>query len=352
MKKKGFTLIEIIISISVITLIGVASIVGVRLVNKSIKNNKLEDISDKIKEAVSVYVETNENVKQQLYSNNNGIYVPLNVLKNEGLIDFQDIKITDKDYVLTMLGSSSSDGACVDTTTIGSWEDGNKTIYLCTDKNGNSNVTSVGFAGNNLSLTSKNRVYFYTNYLGEAYGIEASAEAKANNYITYKDKTYKIYYIDRDDSLALLSYDSFGNTFDGKTQKINANKRKTGCDETEHKTTDYPYSLSNTTNLYAAKDDVSFIENNGEVPLSMIELYKGEIHRDSFLHASIFNILYSADGSSEVFCSFYCNSWSKTWCTEFKDNSKLFKIHLKPCMKINGGSGDSVNPYILKDYCS
>ena len=41
--KKGFTLIEIIVSISVIAVLGVASFFGIRLVSNNIKIDKLEE---------------------------------------------------------------------------------------------------------------------------------------------------------------------------------------------------------------------------------------------------------------------------------------------------------------------
>ena len=355
--KKGFTLIEIIMCIVLIVVIGTASFFGVKTIRKNIKYNKLEDFSELILNAVSIYIENNAEAKEQLYSSKNGVLVPLNVLKNEGLIDFLDIEITDEDYVITMLGSSSSSGACIDTTTIGSWEDGNKTIYLCTDSSGNTNISSVGFSGNNLSLTSKNRVYFYTNYLGTNYGIEASGEAKTNNYIKFSEKVYKIYYIDRDDSLVLLSFDSFGSTFNGKTQNISAYKRRTDC-KSEYTNADnadtmiYSWSDYYYDRRYIINDTSELIERNGEVPIGFNELYSSKILFDKTI-----TTISSLDDFKNLNRDWLCKTsvqgtgWRYATGYGFKNESKIFKIHLKPCMKITGGNGDSVNPYVLSDRC-
>jgi prepilin-type N-terminal cleavage/methylation domain-containing protein len=51
MKKNGFTLIEIIISLSLIVIVGVGSIIGVSSINKWVKISRLEQITDKAIEA-------------------------------------------------------------------------------------------------------------------------------------------------------------------------------------------------------------------------------------------------------------------------------------------------------------
>lgn len=55
-KKKGFTLIEIIICIAMLAIISVGSIVGIHLVNKNLVKKGLEQITDKAIKATQVYI--------------------------------------------------------------------------------------------------------------------------------------------------------------------------------------------------------------------------------------------------------------------------------------------------------
>lgn len=106
-RKSGFTLIEIIICISLLALIGVGCFIGIRIANNKIKINNLERMQEKIMNAVDVYIESNENVKMQLYENNNGVVIPLNTLQNEGIIDFDGIiDKKDDDYVVAVLATN------------------------------------------------------------------------------------------------------------------------------------------------------------------------------------------------------------------------------------------------------
>ncbi len=82
MNKKGYTLLEIIIVLGIITIIGVGSIVGVNIVN----NKKIEKFYDKFDDALSVYLETHNEVYTNLKENVEGSVITLEVLKNEGLI--------------------------------------------------------------------------------------------------------------------------------------------------------------------------------------------------------------------------------------------------------------------------
>lgn len=374
--KKGFTMIEVILSISLILAIGVIGFFSIKFINKNTKESKLENMRDTILTATRLYIETNPEVKEQLYSDKNGVVVPLRALETAGLVNFQDIDYDEqKDYVLTLLGSSDSENACVDTTTIGSWEDGNKTIFLCTDKKGNSSLSSIGFSGNNLSLTGKSRVWFYTNYMGSNYGVEADAEAKANNYVKYGDNVYKIYYIDRDDSLVLLSHESFGNVFNGKTQNIEYEERNIECNNSNK-------SYVQIYRRNGCSSSTGYVNGNGyfcdtikeqkitknEANLTFMEMFNSNIIYDKYIthlnvpantptnYCSINNTIYdylrtqtSVFGFKDI-ANFNGDNYSQT-AVYFKNNNTMFKIHLKPCMKINGGSGDTINPYNLVDYC-
>ena len=88
---KGFTLIEKIICIAILAIVGVTGIV-ITLNDK--KNNNLLDYMDIILNASNVYLETNKEVKEQLYNEKNAVYIPLRALVNEGLLDLSNTKVT------------------------------------------------------------------------------------------------------------------------------------------------------------------------------------------------------------------------------------------------------------------
>lgn len=136
--KKGFTLIEVILSIVLIVVVMVSSTVSLNYINKKNKEETLEKMSNTIYEAVHVYVESNSEIKKKLYENKEGIIIPLTTLENTGLVDFKDIKLDDeKDYIITMLGSDvEGTDYCAETYTTTSWniKDG-ETIYICEKTN-------------------------------------------------------------------------------------------------------------------------------------------------------------------------------------------------------------------------
>ena len=81
MKKKGFTLIEIIICITLLTLISTISFVLIRK-----KENNNDKINEVIYNSANVYFDLNE-VYTKILNTNNESYIKINDLINEGLID-------------------------------------------------------------------------------------------------------------------------------------------------------------------------------------------------------------------------------------------------------------------------
>ena len=196
--KKGFTLIEIIVCIALITVIGVSSFFGVRLISKNIKISKLEQLSDRIIQAAEIYIETNKEAYNQLYKNKNSVVIPLNTLVDEGFLDLSATTLEDNDikdeYVVTSLSKEQSSGECIDLKTIPSWNNSAESIYLCTDKNGNSNLSIVNQNDvGNLNYVHKQPYYFR----GE----------NVYNYAKLGTETYQILYIDIDDNIVLYNRD-------------------------------------------------------------------------------------------------------------------------------------------------
>lgn len=97
MNKKGFTLIEIIISLTLIILIA-GSITFAVLNNKNKKEEKINEITRKIQEAASVYLSINkeidDSIEKNIYNGGSGYVIPFKTLINEGYIS--------EDYITTL----------------------------------------------------------------------------------------------------------------------------------------------------------------------------------------------------------------------------------------------------------
>ena len=148
-KKRGFTLTEIIICMAMLAIISVGSVVGINLVNKNLVKKGLEQITDKAIKATQVYIETNNDAQNQIYEKQNALYLPIKVLVNEGLLSLKGTNLSEKDiknqYTITALSTPTGNKEdCVDISTKTSWAD-SKAIYICTynkanDGNDSSNI--------------------------------------------------------------------------------------------------------------------------------------------------------------------------------------------------------------------
>ncbi len=87
MKKKGFTLIEIIICIALISIIGVSSTVGITKILDNNKAKKIVKLNSNLMDALEVYLSNHQEVEENLIMNSKAAVVTLEVLKNEGLIE-------------------------------------------------------------------------------------------------------------------------------------------------------------------------------------------------------------------------------------------------------------------------
>lgn len=118
--KKGFTLIEIIVSILLIVLIA-GSVIGITLTNKNKKEEKIEEVTRKIQEAAGVYLAINKEIdstiEQNILNGGSGYVIPLKTLIDEGYIGDNHIKTLedngvkiniDKDYMLAGVFSNTN----------------------------------------------------------------------------------------------------------------------------------------------------------------------------------------------------------------------------------------------------
>ena len=84
--KKGFTLVEVIVVISLIGVICLTSFISYAKVSNASIESEYNTLINKFITASSVYIDNDENLRTSLYNDDNGIKVTLESLKNEGLI--------------------------------------------------------------------------------------------------------------------------------------------------------------------------------------------------------------------------------------------------------------------------
>lgn len=144
--KKGFTLVEIIISITLILIIGTGATIV--FVSSNNKDKDINDITNKILEAADAYVrvQTDDNgnlLATEVASGAKGVKIPLTNLVTAGYISESDAdkvyeygeaegieKGESGDYYVAFLTTDLCDGSTV---TLASWMDAGKDVYLCND---------------------------------------------------------------------------------------------------------------------------------------------------------------------------------------------------------------------------
>ncbi len=153
-KKRGFTLIEIIICIALIAIIGTTMTFVVIKSNKNKQIKILENNNKILENALEVYLENHEEIQYNLENNAKGAVVTLEVLKNEGLIDEKQFKGVElkKNYfflsysMLDNKPNTDCENNVIPLSIVENWKvDTNKVVYICprTD-NGNNSENSGG----------------------------------------------------------------------------------------------------------------------------------------------------------------------------------------------------------------
>ena len=238
--KKGYTLVEIIAVIAILAIVSVASVVGIKIYNNNNTITALNEMEDQIYEAANVYLETNKKANENLYTKKNGVVIPLTVLQNEGLIDFQGIDISNK-YVVAALGTklfednteddtSEESDDCMGAEIVNSWNhDETKTIFLCGQKQYDDQINDLYNKIKSLKDTSVIINETIINYINEQTEEQQNLPTKrtyytgrnVKNYVKYtksgKNYTFRILYQDIDGGYALLSTDTDYGNFDHTT---------------------------------------------------------------------------------------------------------------------------------------
>ena len=151
--KRGFTLIEIIICISLIVIIGVSATVVVLKANKTKEINILKANEKKLENALQVYVSNHKEITTNLNNNAKAALVTLETLKNEGLIK-DDMKVDYKENyfmlsnaVLAPAGKYDCENNVIGIEVFKKWDlkelDGSKVIYICPRDNGVSSNNAI-----------------------------------------------------------------------------------------------------------------------------------------------------------------------------------------------------------------
>lgn len=141
MNKKGFTIIEIIISLTILMLISGISVITLYKNN----NSELTNITEKIIEATNVYISIEKDNNGILYRNGinaggKGVQIPVKTLYETGYISEEVLNTlynnTNKENLYVFVSNSIKNGSDTECGTNGlsykvNWEETNEPIYLC-----------------------------------------------------------------------------------------------------------------------------------------------------------------------------------------------------------------------------
>ncbi len=104
MNKKGFTLIEAIVSIALIALVSTILVVSITNLRKKQNEKDWKKLVDRVETATEAYLEFNSEIKTTVYSGTTQ-YVLIEELVNEGLLD-ENYLIDPRDNILVTKKSS------------------------------------------------------------------------------------------------------------------------------------------------------------------------------------------------------------------------------------------------------
>ena len=216
--KKGFTLIEIIVVISLMAIIGVGSFIGIRLVDKKLTLDKLNRITDKVLNAASVYFETNKVAYNEIYNKKSTAIMTLKALEDEGLLNLDNSNLTneekEKNYVVQFLGKETD--TCTNLNEIITSWSSSTPIYICTDSSGGINIKTVNKEEYNNRMYGANEPFYFRGSL-------------VNNYakIDGNSNVYRIVGINTDDSIELY-HNSYNHNFNLSSNKYYSDSSRTG----------------------------------------------------------------------------------------------------------------------------
>lgn len=338
--KKGFTLIEIIVCIVLITLISTISII---IINNKKQQSLLEKYSSKFENALQVYLSNHEEIAYNLENNAKAAAVTLEVLKNEGLID-KNIKGLNykKNYFLLsnakLLNEESVDKTNCDNDVVGvevfaKWDlekddIGNKVIYICPQNNSSdnqnilNNYVAVGNDPDNY-IKIEDKIWRILESTNNGIYVITTNEEDLIDYNTNKE-------IDKI-NIDSLYYSKYADKFT-LVMETNADTGHRGLDAIPYTTLESNVGSLNYTSIM----NVTTASGNW-----IINLYSG-FHKLVYI-ANAFT--YNPNDP--------WNTFDVINDSDDLDGSQIVPfIKLKECYKIIKGSGTKDNPYELGNNCS
>ena len=355
--KKGFTLIEIIVVISLMAIIGVGSFIGIRLVDKKLTLDKLNRITDKVLNAASVYFETNKVAYNEIYNKKSAAIMTLKALEDEGLLNLDNSNLTDeekeKNYVIQFLGKETEN--CTNLNEIITSWSSSTPIYICTDSSGGINIKTVNKAEYNNRMYGANEPFYFRGSLVSNYAM-----IEGNNTL------YRMVGINTDDGIELY-YGAFNHNFNLSSNQYYAGSIKTtsytnrygqltqassviaysfgcsnsvlsvGCDSTKCTASNYCVCDKNKSNII---EKTSICESNNNAGGASTDSYSTFYQ---FSSRFSFNSWVGA-GSFYINNGQYSNAYGEIGLTNYTT------ISLNPCMQIYEGSGTEYDPYKIKPH--
>lgn len=367
--KKGFTLIEIIVAIALIAVIGTASFVGVKYALDSNKITSLSQVEDEILNALKIYLETDDIANKQLYGKESAVVTPIKLLINKGLLDLSNTDISEEDieknYVVTAFMSNvTGDYQCMeakDLRTITSWDESlSQPLYICTSLqvsgDDTDEIRDYMEKSNDVDFTSE-RYYLDPNYNYAKF---------TKNGVEY---SYRILYVDTDNTYVLVKNGTFGDVFDDSKTAPISNLTNLGCAGTN----------SSSKCIYTAKtlcgssyyitsviyNDYSEYSRNvvesGEVNLDISDI-KDAISNSKYTNYTTTSVcdgggtfkLINGQYMSGVFPLIDESDTHYNYVAtviKYSVMQQYYKISLKSCMKFESGNGTIEKPYIIIDTC-
>ena len=367
--KKGFTLIEIIICVGMLTVIAVGSIVGIHLVNKNLVKKGLEQITDKAIKATQVYIETNNEAQNQLYEKQNALYLPIKVLVNEGLLSLKGTNLSEKDiknkYTITALSTpTGNEEDCVDISTKTSWDE-SKAIYICTynkandGKDGQDGSTIIGGDTtiiNNLITINSNQ--YIAKGANPNNWVNFDSLSKRISYTETTDIKFRILSIDKN-KINLIVADKLGASQIGRyrvCENININS-----DDSMARQLDDCYGIKLNSNCFVEFKNftISIVDSQHIAAYTTLKLRSSSGEYDTTMNARI--ILYHEiqntydDGTSWLPTNFFYGytqyrdiSGNSTSRTNLIKDSDGHDIYLYPIFALKLGE----NVELVEDDCS
>ncbi len=260
MNKKGFTIIEIIICLGIITLIGTISTV---VLVKNNKDKNIEKITNNILDAAKVFAnvekdEDGNNYINEIEKGRGGVKISLSILVNKGYVkkeeasviynEYKDTKKLENNedyYVLLLDGSESkTDSYFCENNQYqleASWKiDKNKTLYLCNNK-----VSSGSSSSLSDLLILNNKVFFgypdRDDYKEEDKGLYILPDDAGNslyfygniknNYLKFSNEVWRIVRINGDGSIKVILNDKIPVTLSKAIITENGNVEKVEPEE-------------------------------------------------------------------------------------------------------------------------